>query len=52
MASPANRVVRPIGPWFVAGALVLIAIGALLWVRFGTLVYFDTIAAAFVGCFI
>ncbi len=33
-------------------ALVLITGGALLWARYGTLVYFDTIAAAFVGCLI
>jgi hypothetical protein len=33
----------------VAG-LAVIAAGVVLWVKFGTLVYFDTIAAAFVGC--
>ena len=30
--------------------LALVAFGAALWVKFGTLVYFDTVAAAFIGC--
>jgi len=30
--------------------LALIAAGVVLWARYGTLVYFDTIAAGFVGC--
>jgi hypothetical protein len=34
-----------------AGGLVLIALGGVLWAKFGALVYFDTIAAAFIGCF-
>ena len=33
----------------VAG-LALIAAGAALWAHYGTLIYFDTIAAGFVGC--
>ncbi len=36
---------------FSFAALTLIAIGAALWVHYGSLVYFDTLAAAFVGCF-
>jgi hypothetical protein len=31
--------------------LALVAFGSALWVKFGTLVYFDTLAASFVGCF-
>ena len=34
------------------GGVVLVALGAALWMKFGSLVWFDTIAAAFVGCFI
>jgi hypothetical protein len=34
----------------VAGAAV-IAAGTVLWVKFGTLVYFDVVAASFIGCF-
>ncbi|CAN5374285.1 hypothetical protein BH10PSE9_BH10PSE9_17900 [soil metagenome] len=33
-----------------AGAAV-IAAGTVLWVEFGTLVYFDVVAASFIGCF-
>jgi hypothetical protein len=32
--------------------LALVAGGAGLWTRFGSLVHFDVIAAAFVGCFL
>jgi hypothetical protein len=32
------------------GLLALVAGGAVLWIRFGSLVYFDVIAGAFVGC--
>jgi hypothetical protein len=32
-------------------ALALIGVGAALWAQYGGLVYFDTLAAAFVGCF-
>ena len=32
--------------------LAVVAFGGVLWLRYGTLVYFDTIAAAFVGCLI
>ena len=32
--------------------LAAIGFGGLLWARYGTLVYFDTLAAAFIGCFI
>ena len=32
--------------------LALVAGGAWLWAAFGRLVYFDLIAAAFIGCFI
>lgn len=31
--------------------LALVGFGSALWIRFGTLVYFDVIAASFVGCF-
>jgi hypothetical protein len=41
-----------LGPIFGIAALALIAAGVVLWARFGTLVYFDTLAAAFVGCLI
>jgi hypothetical protein len=34
------------------GALALVAGGRLLWVKFGSLVYFDMLAAAFGGCFL
>ena len=33
-------------------ALAVIGGGALLWARFGSLVFFDTVASAFIGCFI
>jgi hypothetical protein len=33
-------------------ALGAVALGAVLWTKFGELVYFDTLAAAFIGCFI
>lgn len=36
----------------IAGGLVLVAIGVALWAKFGALVYFDTLASAFIGCFI
>ena len=32
-------------------ALALIGGGVALWAHYGSLVYFDTLAAAFVGCF-
>ena len=32
--------------------LAAVAFGAALWVKFGALVYFDTLASAFIGCFI
>ena len=32
-------------------ACAVIGAGAALWARFGGLVYFDTLAASFVGCF-
>lgn len=32
--------------------LGLVAFGGVLWAKFGGLVYFDTLAAAFIGCFI
>jgi hypothetical protein len=31
--------------------LALLGVGAALWARFGSLVYFDMAAAAFMGCF-
>jgi len=34
------------------GALVLVAGGGMLWVKFGSLVYFDMLAATFAGCFL
>ncbi|MEJ0012188.1 MAG: hypothetical protein WDM94_06060 [Bauldia sp.] len=34
------------------GGLVLVALGVVLWAKFGALVYFDTLASAFIGCFI
>ncbi len=36
----------------VIGGLVLVGLGVVLWAKFGALVYFDTLAAAFIGCFI
>jgi len=33
-------------------ALALVAGGGALWVKFGSLVYFDMLATAFVGCFL
>jgi hypothetical protein len=33
-------------------ALAVLGGGALLWARFGSLVFFDTVASAFIGCFI
>jgi len=32
--------------------LAAVALGGLLWMRFGELVYFDVIAASFAGCFL
>ena len=32
--------------------LATVALGAVLWLRFGNLVYFDAIAASFAGCFL
>lgn len=32
--------------------LAALAFGAALWAHYGSLVYFDQLAAAFVGCFI
>jgi hypothetical protein len=32
--------------------LGLVAFGGLLWAEFGSLVWFDTLAAAFIGCFV
>jgi len=34
------------------GAVALIAVGAVLWAQYGSLVYFDTLASAFIGCFL
>lgn len=34
------------------GELVLVAGAGLLWVKFGSLVYFDMLAATFAGCFL
>jgi hypothetical protein len=34
------------------GGLLLVAAGVALWAKFGSLVYFDTLASAFIGCFI
>jgi hypothetical protein len=36
----------------IVGGLALVAIGVVLWAKFGALVYFDTLATAFIGCFI
>ena len=33
-------------------ALAVLGGGGLLWARFGSLVFFDTVASAFIGCFI
>jgi hypothetical protein len=32
--------------------LGLVAFGAALWARYGELVWFDTLASAFIGCFV
>lgn len=34
-----------------AAGLAVAAAGTVLWVKFGTLVYFDVVAASFIGCF-
>ncbi|HEY5082373.1 MAG TPA: hypothetical protein VII91_10760 [Bauldia sp.] len=34
------------------GGLLLVALGVALWMKYGALVYFDTLASAFVGCLI
>lgn len=34
------------------GAIALIAGGVALWAHYGSLVYFDTLASAFIGCFL
>ena len=31
--------------------LAAIGLGIVLWAQFGTLVYFDVVAASFIGCF-
>ncbi len=36
----------------ILGGLALVLAGGALWARFGSLVYFDTLAGAFIGCFI
>ena len=33
-------------------ALAVIGGGAVLWAKYGGLVYFDTLASAFIGCFL
>jgi hypothetical protein len=33
------------------GGGLLVAVGIALWAKFGSQVYFDTIAASFIGCF-
>jgi hypothetical protein len=33
-------------------AVALVGGGAALWVQYGSLVYFDTLASAFIGCFL
>lgn len=35
-----------------AFGLAFVVAGAALWAEYGSLVYFDTLAAGFVGCFI
>jgi hypothetical protein len=39
-----------IGFWL--GGLALVGFGIGLWAKYGGLVYFDTLASAFIGCFI
>ena len=34
-----------------SAGLALVAGGLLLWAQFGQLVYFDVLAASFIGCF-
>ncbi len=34
------------------GGVALTGVGAVLWLRYGGLVYFDMLAASFVGCFL
>lgn len=34
------------------GALALLVGGGALWMKFGSLVYFDMLAATFAGCFL
>jgi hypothetical protein len=34
------------------GAVALIGAGVALWAHYGSLVYFDTLASAFIGCFL
>ena len=34
------------------GALALVGGGAVLWAHYGSLVCFDTLASAFIGCFL
>lgn len=38
--------------WLSLGGLAVVAAGVALWAKFGALVYFDTLATAFIGCFI
>jgi hypothetical protein len=33
-------------------ACAVIGVGVALWARFGGLVYFDALAASFIGCFL
>ena len=35
-----------------AAGLAIAAGGALLWAHYGGLVFFDTLASAFIGCFL
>ncbi len=36
---------------FAAGGLALVAFAGALWAKFGTLVWFDALAAGLAGCF-
>lgn len=52
MSAPAQKSTANAYTGVAVAGVLLLALGAALWAKYGSLVWFDTIAAAFVGCFI
>jgi hypothetical protein len=50
--SPSSGGIRPVTIWAATGFGVAVLLGALaLWFRYGTAVFFETIASGFSSCF-